>query len=217
MLHCSYAKISPRIPHLKLHKQIAICTNNMSPGDSRTKHVDLKSNGCKTTCRKETSRYIMYRQASTWLTSSPRPCQERPLLDVQPMPSSRMTFFRRYSPHQRTCINIHYILSSPLNMRAHIEHIYNTYTRFCESIQIYIIYHAYAMSLRLQHKHHICLSLCLHLIEGKGMYLSPFTLQKVRVCMLYIALPWLTNITLGTRDPRVCHYPESGHTLGGNS
>jgi hypothetical protein len=48
-----------------------------------------------------------------------------------------------YSPHQRICIDTHHILSSPLNMRAHIEHIYNTYTRFCESIQIYSIYHAY--------------------------------------------------------------------------
>jgi hypothetical protein len=33
---------------------------------------------------------------STWLTSWPRPCQERPLLDAWPTTSSWMTFFRRY-------------------------------------------------------------------------------------------------------------------------
>ena len=30
--------------------------------------------------------------------------------------------------HQRICVDAHHIPSSPLNMRAHIERIYSTYT-----------------------------------------------------------------------------------------
>ena len=57
---------------------IAICTNDVRPGNSRTKHVDLRWNGSRIACRKETSRYIMFRQASIWLTSLKRPYLKRP-------------------------------------------------------------------------------------------------------------------------------------------
>jgi hypothetical protein len=58
---------------------IVICENNMSPGNSRTKYVDLKIKWLQDHLQKGD---IMYRRASTWLTSSQRPYQERPFLDV---------------------------------------------------------------------------------------------------------------------------------------
>ncbi len=60
--------------------------------------------------------------------------------------------------YQRICVDTHHIHSSPLNMRANIERIYSTYTRN-DLINIdKSIYHGYARSLSLYHKHHICLS-----------------------------------------------------------
>jgi len=61
--------------------------------------------------------------------------------------------------HQRICIDTHYITSSPLNMTTHIEHTYSTYTRNDLLNLDKSIYHVYDRSLRLYHKHHICLSL----------------------------------------------------------
>ena len=59
------------------HSAIVICTNNMSPWNSRTRHVDSRI-----TYKKETSRYIIYRQFSTFLTNLPNLYPLRPSCDV---------------------------------------------------------------------------------------------------------------------------------------